>query len=135
MVSRKTNGSMAPPVARAAAHCGIARAASASWPHRTRGLPIDRGARCHHDPCAAAEQSAETGASWPTMPLVSGLSALCEDSDARCAPSRVSSVALDQIVVPVDRQRLVFLVDQRLEEGVEVLGVEAEALAAIGRAR
>ena len=37
--------------------------------------------------------------------------------------------ALDQLVVPVDRQRLFFLVEHRaVEEGQEVLGVEARGV-------
>ena len=40
-------------------------------------------------------------------------------------PSLATSVPFDDLVVPVDLERLVLLVEEQLEEGVEVLGVEA----------
>ena len=67
--------------------------------------------------------------SWPWASPVGGSSG--DDQAAIAAGSRVHDRAvagqqrrLDELVVPVDRERLVVLVDQGLDEGVEVARVE-----------
>ena len=54
--------------------------------------------------------------------------ALAASAGWTSAPSLAMSVPLDDVVVPVDLQRLLLLVDHEIEEGEQVLGVEARGV-------